>query len=428
MMEAESVESTQLRTASSLRLVYTKKNKEIKNIDVQNESKKAGKGNEEQSKKKHPGRKQTEQGLLNKRKTELIQEQNKKLKTEWGKAFKHIVEEKKPVYPIFMNISECNECRGDQFYLKIFREMAYGVFPKGIFYDAHRGTMVCTEPQTKRNTQVKKQYIDKYIRVCLPLRPPLELKVTKSNTKMESWDDRENTIENPELLMLDDREDIILRKSTKYINRSYQRLELPIVILNDIFKLSVDRLYQEIKLFVFMTIDVLSPSDSVLMQKDSCQIIESGELTTSLKSQKPWKKFNRTEKLSLLCQYCRIQFIINEGKYIDKLSLSQYKLLRDIEDYVCTLYITGIIKDEMIEYNGNTISSISNVQISSTGVILNYKSVTNKINNEPEGVYPVVFQKYKNVGIQKISNGIAKQSVKFSKLVNDLTNIDEDEM
>lgn len=429
-MENQPTEQSQLRTASSLRFVYTKKNKEIKNVDVQRVSDKTGKTADDQIKKKHPGRKQTEQGLLNKRKTELIQEQNKKLKAEWGKAFKYIAEEKEPIHEIFMRISECEECQRDSFYLKVFREMAYGVFPKGIFYDTNRGTMVCTEPQSKRNAQVKKQYLDKYIRVCLPLRPPLDSVSSKTNTKMESSECRELTIENPELLITGgDNEEAVFRKSTKYINRSYQRLELPVVILSDIFKMSRERLYQEIKLYIYMTIDILSPKDSVLMQEDSYQMIVSGELTTSLKSQRPWKKLNRTERLSLICQYCKFNFIRHENRSIDKLYPSQYSLLRDIEDYVTALYLTGYITDSMITFDGNTIKGIERVEIDNTGVRITVENARNSDGEkETEVVSPVVFQKYKNVGIQKISNGIAKQSVKFSKLVNDLTNMDEDDM
>jgi hypothetical protein len=417
-----------LRTASSLRFVFTKKKKEVNVIEV----KKLPDINGDKPR-KTPGRRQTE-GV--RKKVEKDQDGQKK-KAEWGKAFKYIQSDTPPIHETFLKISETKECSSDPFYLKVFREMAYGSFPKGIFYDSNRDTLVCTEAPGKRNQAVRRKKFEKYVRVCLPLRPQIDF---ESRTTMIS---KEETINNNEINDTinddddddDDKESTIAeesfnRKVIKYIHRSYQRLELPIKILRENFMLSLERIYQEIKLFIYMTIDVLSPKDSILLQDDSYQSIQTGEFISSLKPQKPWKKLSRIEQVSLLCQYCRSEFIRTSTRLtIGSLSSSQLSLLRDIEDFVVGLYRTGALVSEHVDYDGNNIQGLTGITIHfRNGLTIDKEKLITPPLSESQNVSPIPIQIYKSVDLQKITNSINKQGCKHSKMVQDLTGVlDEDE-
>lgn len=410
------MENDELRTASSLRFVFTKKKKEVKVIEI----KKSTEGLEGQKQRKVPGRRQAES--TQRKKTEKEQDIHKK-KQEWGKAYKFILDNKPPVNEIFLKISETPECSGDMFYSKVFREMAYGSFPKGIFYDGNRNTLVCTEPPGKRNQAVRRKKFEKYVRVCLPLRPQIDFEPrttlpTRDETN-ENWND---DISNDNI---DQTEDANNRKIIKYIHRSYQRLELPVLILYESFHLSLERIYQEIKLFIYMTIDIISPKDSVLLQEDSYHSIQTGQIISSLKPNRVWKRLTKIEQISLICQYCKREFIRNEGLVsISNLTNVHHRLLRDLEDNITGLYQTKYFDSESIVFDGNNITDIKGVKIQQRGsIILENRKIDKNDIPIPENIIPVSIQEYKAVDLQKISNSINKQSTKYSKMVQDLTGV-----
>jgi hypothetical protein len=413
-----------LRTASSLRFVFTKKKKEVNVIEVKKLPETIG-----DKPRRTPGRRQTD-GV--RKKVEKDQDGQKK-KAEWGKAFKYIQGDTPPIHETFLKISETKECSSDPFYLKVFREMAYGSFPKGIFYDSNRDTLVCTEAPGKRNQAVRRKKFEKYVRVCLPLRPQVDF---ESRTTLVSREETININDDVDLMIDDDKdsvaaEDSFNRKVIKYIHRSYQRLELPIKILRENFMLSLERIYQEIKLFIYMTIDVLSPKDSILLQDDSYQSIQTGEFISSLKPQKPWKKLSRIEQVSLLCQYCRSEFIRTSNRLtLGSLTPSQLNLLRDIEDFVIGMYHTGVVNSEHVNYDGNNIHCITGITIHfRNGLVIDKeKLIDTSLHTDCQNISPIPIQVYKSVDLQKITNSITKQGCKHSKLVQDLTGVlDDDE-
>lgn len=397
----------ELRTASSLRFVFTRRQKEVKTVEI-----KQGNAPQESEKieRKVPA---PMKRRLETKKSEKAQDEVKRLKGEWGKAYRSVADNKDPTFPIFLEISNTEECVADTFYRKLFREMAYGSFPKGIFYDINRETMVCTEPPSKKNITTRNQRMEKFIRVCLPLRPILDGdNLTRNNTSTAL----------DEGIQVDDENQI--RRVLRHIQRCYQRLELPVLTLKDQFKLTLERIFQEIKLFIYIMIDILSPMDSVRLQQDSHQMILSGELTTSLRPPKAWKKLTGGEQVSLVCQYCRECYLRVEGKYIDQLTRSQTRTMYEIENHVSGLFMIGYIPASSINFNGYKIVEIRGMTIHSRGTRVDRELMMQGVEcslTEPDSVAPVVFQKCSVVGLQKISNGIAKQVSKFSKLVSDLT-------
>jgi hypothetical protein len=439
----------ELRTASSLRFVFTRRHVEVKTVEIDKAratvpgSKASQRAENVKSSetgvkvKKTPGRKQAI-GVTTAKKLDQAGEEAKRMKLEWGKAYKGMTEGTAPQFPIFMEFTKTEDCKADPFYLKIFREMAYGSFPKGIFYDNNRETVVCTEPPSKKNATTRKQRMDKYIRVCLPLRPEVmdtdyktfvtevghggqisREQSTVINDKDEESEYNDNASRQAVLI---EEENERYRRAIRFIYRSYQRLELPIASLRNKYQLSFDRIYQEVKLFIFMMIDMTSPKDSVLLQEDSYQMIMSGELISSLRPQKSWKRLNVVEQISLICQYCKGCMVKLEGKPINQLSNSQQRILRDIEDYVTGLYQTGCIRPSVINFDGSKVTEIRGITIHSRGVDINRDLLFDgfKVPEEPDTIAPVAFQKYKTVSLQKIANGIDKQHVKISKLINDL--------
>lgn len=432
-MEDQKITATEgLRTASSLRFVFTKREKEIRSVEiikpkpvVVSKESKPDNVTPGVKVKKTPGRKQSD--TVPKKKLDQAQEETKRIKSEWGKAYKGMSEGKIPQFPVFMAFTETPDCKADPFYLKIFREMAYGSFPKGIFFDSNRETIVCTEPPSKKNGVARRQRMDKYIRVCLPLRPDVpdtDFKTYVTATNPPTINSREEVIndndETPQATV--DDENDRYRKAIRFIYRSYQRLELPVSTLQNKYRLSYDRIYQEIKLFIYMMIEMTSPKDSVLMQEDSYQMIITGELITSLRPQKSWKRLNTAEQISLICQYCKACVVRQEGRPINSLGGPQQRLLRDIEDYVTGLYQTGCLRPSVIVFDGSRVTEIMGLTVHAKGVDVDRSVLFNGFKNPEDSitVAPVAFQKYKTVSLQKISNGIDKQHVKVSKLINDL--------
>ena len=419
------METESLRTASSLRFIFTRKKKEVRVVEVKKNVETSG----AEKPKRLPGRRQADAPNTARKKTDKEQEIQKK-KSEWGKAFKPVQENKPPVFEFFLKISETPECVSDPFYLKVFREMAYGSFPKGIFYDNNRDTLVCTEAPGKRNQAVRRKKFEKYVRVCLPLRPQVDFEqrttMPSRDEPIDNWNDDNTIEEEKDVEVIDESQN---RKVIKYIHRSYQRLELPIRILFENFHLSLERIYQEIKLFVYMTIDILSPKDSVLLQEDSYQSIQTGEWIMSLKPNKVWSKLSKLEHISLICQYCRQEFIRGSGKKsLSCLTPSQGSLLRDIEEFVVGMYQTKVITSSHIRFDGTNIVCIDGITINfRSGLNVDKTKFTRPEANVIENVSPVIIQEYKSVDLQKISNSIVKQASKYSKLVKDLTGVFEED-
>jgi hypothetical protein len=426
------MENDELRTASSLRFIFTKKKKEIKVVEIKKNQDLV----EGTKQRKVPGRRQTE--TTQRKKTEKEQDIQKK-KQEWGKAFKFIQDNKPPVYEIFIKISETPECSGDMFYSKVFREMAYGSFPKGIFYDSNRDTLVCTEPPGKRNQAIRRKKFEKYVRVCLPLRPQIDFEqrttLPSRDETSENWNDDIPPVEAIDTINEEDaKEKAVLeeyrnRKIIKYIHRSYQRLELPVLALYESFHLSLERIYQEIKLFIYMSIDIISPKDSILLQEDSYQSIQTGEIISSLKPNRVWKRLSKIEQISLLCQYCKREFLRCEGQTLSNLSYNQTKTLREVEDTVVGLYQTRWFDSDSISFDGTNVTEIKGVVIGNKGSVqLDLKPKNSNEIPIPDNIIPVPIQEYKSVDLQKISNSITKQVSKYSKMVQDLTGVlDQDD-
>jgi hypothetical protein len=243
---------------------------------------------------------------------------------------------------------------------------------------------------------------------------------------IDNWNDDNTIEEEKDVEVIDESQN---RKVIKYIHRSYQRLELPIRILFENFHLSLERIYQEIKLFVYMTIDILSPKDSVLLQEDSYQSIQTGEWIMSLKPNKVWSKLSKLEHISLICQYCRQEFIRGSGKKsLSCLTPSQGSLLRDIEEFVVGMYQTKVITSSHIRFDGTNIVCIDGITINfRSGLNVDKTKFTRPEANVIENVSPVIIQEYKSVDLQKISNSIVKQASKYSKLVKDLTGVFEED-
>lgn len=89
----------------------------------------------------------------------------------------------------------------------------------------------------------------------------------------------------------------------------------------------------------------------------------------------------------------------------------------------------GVITNEHVTFENNKVVSILGVTIDpKQGVIVDRsKFAVNNLDDEVTNVAPVTIQKYRCVDLQKISNSIAKQGSKNSKLIQDLTEEDNSE-
>jgi len=410
---------TGLRVASNLRCVLTKKNRGAKIVDV----KKNGDEMKQRGRKTNSGR-----GFSSRTKNDQIVDETKKMKAEWGRAFKHMNEGKEPVFDIFFQISKTGECCSDPFYQKIFREMSYGTFPKGIFYDKNRDCLVCTEGTVRMNSTMRQGKVEKFIRVCIPERISKSLiTTTHTNERTRDTDIEEHDADQTDNVEL---KELMERRAVKFIYRCNQRLELPVEILNTKYGLSLERVYQEIKLFMYMTLDLLSPWDANIIQEDNYQSIQSKERITALKPQRSWRKLSHIEQISFLCQFCKSWMFQLVGKPLDKLTPHQEKILDQTKEYLCGLLILGFIPPGAVEFD-SSIRRIHGLEITLSGVKLN-KEVMEGFREERGGtdedpkIVPVTIQKYKTVDLQKISNGVQKQTAKTSKMIKVLTETDID--
>lgn len=413
-----------LRLASTIRFVYTKKNKEPKTVDVRKTTKPEG---------KRRGRESQSGFRTDKTKAEQIADETKKVKAEWGRAFKHMNDGKESTFPIFLEISNTGECAQDPFFQKMFREMAFGSFPKGVFYDKNRDCLVCTEMSGRRNSSFRQTKLEKFIRVCIPNR----MIIGESSGMMTRTTDqpsREQTRDTEAEITLEikDKRELMEKKAIKYIHLCNQRLELPILILQSKYGLSLNRIFEEIKLFLYSTIDVISPWDANNLQEDSYQTMQIKERVTSLKPQRPWKKLTQLEQISMVCQFCRIIFFHIFRRAMDSLTVQQERVLKNVKDYLCGLVAIGFIPPQAIEFDG-TIRKIHGVEISSSGIKIDeqeldkYREPPSEKHDETR-IVPVSIQKFKTVDLQKIQNGIYKQQIKTSKMIRILTESMLDEL
>lgn len=423
-MSAEKLEEGGLRLASSLRFVFTKKNKEPRVVDIRKPGEEV----------KQRGRRS--QGKLSeeKNKNEQIIDETKKIKAEWGRAFKHMNDGKEPSFPIFLQISEQGECIADPFFQKMFREMAFGSFPKGVFYDKNRDCLVCTEMSGRRNSSVRQSKLEKFIRVCIPERMILtETSGTVTRTADQRSRDQTRDTEMEMDIEGDDRREMMEKRAIKFIHRCNQRLELPVSVLQTKYGLSLDRIFQEIKLFLYMTIDVLSPWDANILREDSYQTIQIKERVTSLKPQRPWKKLSQLEQISMVYQFCRFIVYHLFRRAVDSLTPSQERFFKHIRDEISGMVMIGIIPPAAIEFNG-TIQKIRGVEISASGIKIDkeelnrHREPPSQSELEETKIHPVSIQRFKTIDLQKIQNGIQKQKMKTSRMIRVLTENGLDEI
>lgn len=421
--------SSGLRIASSLRFVFTKKNKEPKVVDI----KKSGDEPKQRGRKVSHGN-----SLASRTKNELIVDETKRLKSEWGRAFKHMNDGKPPTFDIFFQISKDKECSTDPFYQKIFREMSYGTFPKGVFYDKNRDCLVCTEVNGRRNSVLRQTKMEKFVRVCIPgrlnktiLTPTQTNEQTRDNeTRDTDMDLETRSAKDLTTLSVEDQRELMEKRAVKFIYRCNQRLELPVEILHTKYGLPLERVYQEIKLFLYMTIDLLSPWDANILQEESYQCIKTKERVTALKPKRSWKKLSQLEQISFICQFCKIIFFSLLKKPLDKMSPHHERIFGQVKDYLCGLLIVGYIPPSAVEFD-SCIRKIHGVEITLSGVKLNKMEIEQYRCDKPDDdsditIVPVTIQKYKTVDLQKISNGVQKQTSKTSKMIKVLTETDMD--
>jgi hypothetical protein len=389
-----------LRIASNIRFVFTKKNRESRVTEI--------KKTKDESKR---GRRVTRSMDVEEETPTDI----KKTKSEWGRAFKHMNEGKEPAFDIFLQISQTGECGTDPFYRKIFREMAYGTFPKGMFYDKHRDCLVCTEVNGKRKSSLRKSKVEKFMQICTPNRICKAFEMELGNRSMETRDTEMEMGEDNDMEM----------RALKCIYRSSQRLELPVEILYTKYGMSYDQIYQEIKLFFYSTSDLLSPWDANLLQNENFRCIQTrGEE----KQSKSWKKLSQLEQVSHLCQYCRGEFYKLFGKPVDMLNAHQTKIFTRTKNYLCNLLIIGVIPPSAVVFEGGCVNQIHGVTITPGGVSVHEDVLEEyrekKSSDQEIKIGGVIIQKLKNVDLQKISNGIDKQMIKATRMIRVITESD----
>lgn len=423
-MSAERAKDGGLRLASSLRFVFTKKNKEPKVVDIRKMGEEG----------KQRGRRTQTTPPRERSKNEQIVDETKKTKAEWGRAFKHMNEGKEPTFPIFLQISEQGECAADLFFQKMFREMAFGSFPKGVFYDKNRDCLVCTEISGRRNSSVRQSKMEKFIRVCIPNRIiPAETPRTMSRTTEQPSRDQSRDTEPDFEISREDRRELMEKRAIKFIHRCNQRLELPVMGLQLKYGLPLDRIFQEIKLFLYTTVDILSPWDANILQEDSYQTIRIKERVTSLKPQRHWKKLSQLEQISMICQFCKINVYHLFHRTIDSLTPSQERFFRHIRDKICGLAMIGVIPPSAVEFDG-TIRKIWGVKIGASGLKIDkeelnrYREPVQRHEPEETKIHPVSIQRFKTIDLQKIQNGIQKQKMKTCKMIRVLTEACTDEL
>lgn len=386
--------SCELKLASSIKIKLVKANREkdVKELLPSNASNKKN-------------------GVVIRRKKPILSsDEVKRVKEEWGKAYKKMIEGLEPVFPIFMKLTYTPMCSSDSYFLKMFREMSYGIFPRGIFYDKNRNTIICSAGVGKKMSLKRQHRINRFISACLPGRPASdymtsELTCTDNDTDIQSQAD-------------DSRE----RKLLRYIHRSHYRLELSLIDLVDKFRVSESRLFQEIKLFMFVIMDLISPSDEQILQDistDATNLIAQAH--HEVYQQVTWKKINETCKMSYIGMWADKKY--KESCLKAGVSYSPSKSF-SICSYLSSIYKCGIITNEMIEFSNNAVVSIDGYEVTHTGVNMTNRSVMSNPSMEAEHeVVPLVVYQYNVVDVGKIDKIIKR---KIDKLNNTIYNTNDD--
>lgn len=392
--------SCELKLASSIKIKLVKANREkdVKEIFPGNSTKfQSAKRSTDTSRK---------------RKTTLSIEEIKRVKEEWGKAYKHMFEGKDPIFPVFMRLTQTPMCSNDPYFLKMFREMSYGVFPRGIFYDRNRNTIICSAGAGKKMSIKRQQRINRFIGACLPGRPASDYITSELTSHTDTDCDVQSQAD-------DSRE----RKILRYIHRSHYRLELSLADLVDKYRVTEGRLFQEIKLFMFVIMDLISPSDEQILQDISTtaanMIIQAQQENSQEIS---WKKMNETCRMSLIGLWSH-----NLYKESCLNGRTNYNPSRAsaIGSYLASLYKCGSITNEMISFRNGMIESIEGYTVTHTGVgrTKRPKKPVQMSELQLHEVVPLVIYQHSVVDIGKIDK-IMKR--KADKLNSTIYNMNED--
>lgn len=346
-----------------------------------------------------------------KRKTALTADEIRRVKEEWGKAYKHMFEGKEPVFPVFMRLTQIPMCLNDPYFLKMFREMAYGVFPRGIFYDRNRNTIICSAGAGKKMSIKRQQRINRFISACLPGRPASDYITSEltSHTELDSCDIQSQADDSRE------------RKLLRYIHRSHYRLELSLADLIDKYRVTEGRLFQEIKLFMFVIMDLISPSDEQVLQDISTaaanMIIQAQQENAQEVS---WKKMNVTCRMSHIGVWSHNLYkksCLDAGvKYVATRASA-------IGSYLSSLYKCGSITNEMIDFKNGMIESIDGYTVTHLGVGRVKRNKPSPTPEELHEVSPLVIYQHSVVDIGKIDKIIKR---KVDKLNSTIYNMNED--
>lgn len=386
--------SCELRLASSIKVKLVKANRE-KDVKELFPTTPSHKRNGEGTRKKKPT---------------LSTDEIKRVREEWGKAYKRMSEGKEPMFPIFMRLTQIPLCLADAYFLKMFREMAYGIFPRGIFYDKNRNTIICSAGSGKKMSIKRQHRINRFISACLPGRPASDYITSELTSQTDADFDTQSQAD-------DSRE----RKLLRYIHRSHYRLELSLVDLVEKFRVSENRLFQEIKLFMFVIMDLISPTDEQILRDISTEatnlIVQAQQLNIQETS---WKKMNETCRMSVIGTWAN-------GKYREAclragVRYNSHKSVA-ISSYISSLYKCGAISNDMIEFSSNTIVSIMGYDVTHTGVVRT-KQFARSEQTDHE-IVPLVVYQHNVVDIGKIDKIMKRKSDKLNNTIYN-TNDDSD--
>lgn len=274
--------------------------------------------------------------------TSLVTGELRRTKIEWGRAYKVMSEGVDPAVPVFMDVARLDTCIRDVYYLKLFREMAYGIFPRGVFFDRNRGCLTYTDPP-RRMTAQKKRTLDVFIRVCFPSIPTGfqdylngPTTTTQSTDADEAWtaDGGAGGAPHP-------------GKVCKVIRRAYQRSELPVEELVQM-GLSTERIFEEVKLFMFCFSDLISPRDLFSLREDGYHRLETeGCIRSEHRTPRTWERFTTAEKLTFIGLYCETEF----RRHVPNLGQAHFRKLAAIKQYVGDMWKFRQIDDSNILFD-----------------------------------------------------------------------------
>lgn len=348
-----------------------------------------------------------------KRKTTLSLEEIKKVKAEWGKAYKRMFEGKEPVFPVFLKITSVPICASDPYFLKMFREMAYGVFPRGIFYDKNRNTIICSAGAGKKMSLKRQHKINKFISACLPGRPSSDYMTSELTSQVDNDSDINSQADESKE-----------RKLLRYIHRSHYRLELSLTDLVDKFHVSETRLFQEIKLFMYVIMDLISPSDEQILQDISTAATNLIIQTQNIAQESSWKKLNECARMSLLGVWSNILYRKSCQENGVKINSTRASA---IGSYISSLYKCGVISNDMIEFSNGMIVNVDGYDVTYEGISRKKRNVPPPpVSNDLHEVVPLVTYQHSIVDIGKIDKIMKRKSDKLNNTIYN-TNEDSDE-